>query len=92
MRKKPKLPEWGSDEAIARFWDTHDISDYWDELEVADDVKFVKPRKEVVSIRLEPIHVKQLKAMARKTGIGYSLLIRRWVLKKLRSSRKHPAR
>lgn len=45
MGKKPKIPEWGPDEAIAQFWDTHDIANYWDELEVADDVKFAKPRE-----------------------------------------------
>ena len=63
--KKPKMPEWGSDQTIAEFWGTHDIADYWDELEVANDVKFAKPKKEVVSIRLEPIYRQQLNALAR---------------------------
>lgn len=87
-KTKDKIPDWGSDEAIALFWDTHDIADYWDELELADDVKFVKPRKEVVSIRLEPIYLKQLKAVARKMGIDYTRLIRIWLVDKLHQSTK----
>ncbi len=37
------MPQWGSDEEIAQFWDTHSLADYWDQLEVADDVKFTRP-------------------------------------------------
>lgn len=91
MEKKPKMPEWGSDEAIAEFWDTHDIADYWDELEIADDVKFAKPNKEVLSIRLEPIYRQQLKALARKMGVRHSMLIRRWIIEKLHPDTKGEA-
>lgn len=85
-KTKPKIPEWGTDKEIARFWETHDIADYWDELEPADDVKFVKPHKQVVSIRLEPIYVRQLKAIARKMRTNYTRLARIWVVEKLRHS------
>lgn len=83
-KSKAKKPEWGSDEAIARFWDIHDLADYWDELEMADDVKFTKPKKKLLSIRIEPIYLRQLKAIARRMGIGYSALIRLWVIDRLR--------
>lgn len=82
-KHKTKMPEWGSDETIAKFWDTHDIADYWDELEQVDDVKFVKPKKELVSVRLDPVYCKQLKAMARKMGIGYTALARLLIIKEL---------
>jgi len=82
-KRDPMPPEEATDEAIAEFWDTHDIADYWDELEIADDVKFAKPKKEVVSIRLEPIYRQQLNALARKMGVGHSILIRHWVIEKL---------
>lgn len=85
MRKKhkAKMPVWGSDEAIAKFWDTHDIADYWDELEKVDDVKFVKPKKKLVSVRLEPAYRRQLKAMAKKMGIGYTALARLLIIEEL---------
>jgi len=84
MRKrKAKLPEWGSDKVIAKFWDTHDITDYLDELETVDNVKFVKPKKELVSVRLEPVYRRQLKAIAKKLGIGYTALARRLIIEEL---------
>lgn len=44
VTKKPKIPQFGSDEAIAKFWDTHCLADYWDQLEIARDVKFIRPK------------------------------------------------
>lgn len=82
---KTKMPDWNSsDETIAQFWDAHDIVDYWDDLEVTKDVKFIKPKKELVSIRLEPIYLHQLKVIAKKTGIAYSALARLWLVDRLR--------
>lgn len=72
-KRDPMPPEEATDEAIAEFWDTHDIADYWDELEVVDDVKFAKPKKEVVSIRLEPIYRQQLNALARERGVAHRI-------------------
>ncbi len=61
-KSKPKMPEWNSsDETIAQFWDTHDIVDYWDELEVAKDVKFIKPQslgwKEIFMYAILDLHL-----------------------------------
>lgn len=86
MKKKydPMISDKATDEIIARFWDTHSFTDYLDELEVVEDITFVKPKKEVISIRLEPKYVRQLKILADKMDIGYSLLVRRWVMEKLR--------
>lgn len=86
---KPKMPGPGSNETIAQFWDTHDLADYWDELEVAGDVKFAKPKKELVSVRLEPIYCRQLKALAKKMSIGFSSLARLLIVEKLRQGPRH---
>jgi predicted DNA binding CopG/RHH family protein len=83
-KRDPMISDEATDEAIAQFWDTHNLTDYLDELEITDDVVFVKPKKQVVSIRLEPKYVHQLKILAHKMGIGYSLLVRHWVMERLR--------
>jgi hypothetical protein len=36
------------------FWDTHDSTDYIDNFEETKDVVFVRPKKEAISLRLEP--------------------------------------
>ena len=91
---KPKVPERGSDEVIAQFWGAHDLADYWDDLEVVNDVKFIKPKKELVSVRLEPIYCRQLKAVAKKMSLGYSSLARLLIIEKLQqgSHSRHASR
>lgn len=86
---KPKLLKSRSDETIAQFWGAHDLADYWDDLEVVKDVKFVKPKKELVSIRLEPIYCRQLKAVAKKMSLGYSSLARLLIIEKLQQGSHH---
>ena len=85
-KRDPMISDKATDEAIAHFWDTHSLTDYLDELEITDDVAFVKPEKQVISIRLEPKYVHQLRVLANKMGVGYSLLVRRWVVERL----QHP--
>lgn len=82
-KRDPMISDAATDEAIAQFWDTHSLTDYLGELEIVDDVVFVRPKKQVVSIRLEPKYVNRLKILANKMGVGYSLLVRRWVMEKL---------
>ena len=83
-KRDPIISDQATDEAIAQFWDTHSLTDYLDELEVREDIVFVRPKKQVISIRLEPKYVNQLKILANKMGLGYSLLVRRWVMERLR--------
>ena len=81
--KKKKIPEFRTDEELAAFWDTHDFVDYMEDTEPAEDVVFEKTKKETVSIRLESSQIKELKNIARKIGLGYTSLVRSWVIEKL---------
>lgn len=48
VKKRDSMPPYAAtDEAIVQFWDIHSLTDYLDELEIADDVVFVKPKKKV---------------------------------------------
>lgn len=31
-KKRPELPAFRDDEEARRFWDTHSVADYWDQL------------------------------------------------------------
>lgn len=83
MKKQKKIPKFKSDEEIASFWDTHDFTDYLEDTEPAEDVVFERPKKETLSIRLEQDQIKELKKLANKVGLGYTSLIRSWVIEKL---------
>ncbi len=80
----PKIPQFNSIMEESDFWDTHDATDYFDET-VEVDVRFVdaRPKKIPVSMRLDRKMVADLKAVARRQGIGYQTLIRMWLLERL---------
>ena len=80
---KKKIPKFKTEEEIAAFWDTHDFLEYIEDTESADDVVFERPKKETVSIRLEKGQIKEIKRLSHKIGLGYSSLIRSWIIEKL---------
>jgi predicted DNA binding CopG/RHH family protein len=86
IKSDSKVPEFESIQEEAEFWDTHDTTEFLDEFEEADDLIFVRPEKQVVSLRLERDFVDRLKAYAREVGIPYTTLIRMWIIKSFREA------
>lgn len=88
MKKKSKIPEFKSLEEEARFWDTHDITDFKDEFK---DVEMVfdleKPKEETLVIRLQNSVKKKLEKTARNKGINLSTLARMWIIERLQSGK-----
>jgi len=92
-RKEKALPQFRSLQEEAEFWDTHDTTEFLSEFEEADDVVFVRPEMQVVSLRLERNLVDRLKAYAQEIGIPYTTLIRMWVIRAFKQeveSRRKP--
>ena len=67
---KSKIPKFKSLEEERNFWDTHSVTDYLDELKSVK-VKFTKPKKKLISLRLETPQIEALKAIASRKGLGY---------------------
>jgi predicted DNA binding CopG/RHH family protein len=78
------IPSTDSIQELAEFWDTHDLTDFEDRLEVVTDPIF--ERETVVQIRLEHSTVEVVKEVAKSRGIDYTDLIREWVLEKVRTA------
>ncbi len=85
-----KIPKFKSDEEIAKFWNTHSLADFEHELRPAKDVVFVKPDRQVISLRLDRKIVRALKALANRKGIGYSSLLRMWILESFQKEAHSP--
>jgi predicted DNA binding CopG/RHH family protein len=84
-RTKSRIPTFDTVEEEAAFWDTHELTEFEDELEVVTDVKFVKAKpKKAITVRLEPDMLRALTKEARERGIGPSTLARMWILEHLR--------
>ena len=84
--KKLKLPETDSIQELAEFWDTHDLTDFEDELEVVAEPVFV--RGAGINVPLEPGEVEGVERMAQAKGVSREELIRAWVLQKLTRGNK----
>ena len=77
-----KIPKFRAEKEEANFWATHDSTDYLSETKEAK-VKFTRPKKKLVSLRLDENTIAKLKKLAESKGIGYLELVRMWVLENL---------
>lgn len=64
---------------MAKFWDTHDVSDYWDELKPVR-VKVANNLSQGLTIRLDSNTLNNLRLKAQKKGIGPTTLARMWIM------------
>ena len=85
-----KIPKFKSDKELAKFWDTHSLADFEKDLAPAKGVVFVKPDRQIVSLRLDRKVVNTIKMLAAKKGIGYSSLLRMWLLEDVRQEIRSP--
>lgn len=82
-----RIPAFSSREEEAVFWDTHDITDYLDELKPAT-VRVAKRLSHGLTIRLDVKTLAQLRGLAAEKGVGPTTLIRMWVLERLRAEHR----
>ena len=82
--KTHESPRTDSIEELARFWDTHDLTDFEDELE--EVVEPVFQREIPVRILLPPQDVEAIEKTAKSKGVPCPELIREWVLEKAHTS------
>ena len=85
--KKSKIPEFKTIKEEAAFWDTHDVTDYIEEMEVVTGAYLPQAgeRKTVMTIRIAPSLKERVEQVARSYDISTSSLVRMWIVDKLRS-------
>ena len=86
MRKstrRSRIPKFRSEADEARFWDTHDTTDFLSEFHPAT-LKFRRAGpKRLVSIRIAQPHIELLRRLAARKGLGCGSLIRMWITERL---------
>ncbi len=98
LKKGPKkLPKFRTAEEEVRFFETHDMSPYFDQLERVDDVIELAPalerrirermKKRLVAIRLEEWQIGRAKEIAREKHVPYQRLLREWISEGLRAEK-----
>jgi hypothetical protein len=83
-----RIPEFASVQEEAEWWDTHDITDYLDELKPVQ-VLFAKNLSGQVlsrgiTIRFDDESLAELRRRAQEKGIGPTTLARMWILERLK--------
>ena len=81
---KNKLPKFKNLKEEADFWDTHDVTDYLDEMKFTN-VKFISRQKkdDSITIRVEPVVKKQIEDISMTYGVNVSTLSRMWIMERL---------
>ena len=78
---KSSISQAQSYREIGDFWDTHDVTDYWEQTEA---VEFeVNLESDVRLVALEPELATQVNELAWKKGISLETLLNLWVREKL---------
>jgi hypothetical protein len=78
------IPQTDSIHELAQFWDTHDLTDFANELEEVHEPVF--ERKSVIQVRLEPQEAQAVEHIAQTAGMDSMDLIRQWIIEKIHVS------
>ncbi len=80
------IPQMDSVAELARFWDSHDLAEFEDELEQVEENVFDRDEHTVVQVRLQPEQAAALHRVAQSKGLAETELVREWVSEKLGDS------
>ena len=81
MRSR-QIPHFATREEEAEFWDTHDLSDYWDQFTPVE-VEFAEHLSNGITIPLDQSALARLRAQARDRRMTPTALAQMWVLERL---------
>jgi len=81
--KTSKIPQTDSIQELARFWDSHDLTDFEDQLEEITEAIFERIPDSVMTIHLQPKEIEAVRRIAKSKGVDQSALLREWVIEKL---------
>ena len=84
--RPPKIPQTDSIHELAQFWDTHDLTDFEDQLEEVTEPIFVRKPETTITIHLAPDEIEAVKRAAVSKGVEQASLLREWVLEKLHNA------
>ena len=79
MMNRTKISQTDSIQELADFWDTHDLTDFEDELEEVSESVF----DSIVSVQLAPEEFEVIETLAKAHGISPANLIREWVVERI---------
>ena len=83
METKMKIPEFKTIKEMARFWDSHDITDFEDQLTEVKEPIFQKMKSRIISFKLDSEQYEKLKKIAAQKKLNTVSLVNQWVTKQI---------
>ena len=92
-----KLPEFKSEEEEIKFWQSHPVTDYLNELEpgelrlssmLKEKIKKRVEEKAKITMWLNKRYVEETKRIAAHKGVPYQTLLRLWIANSIRSEER----
>ena len=92
---KLPLPKFATEEAEARYWETHSVADIWEKLPPARPIKLSPAlskairerhlrRKQAAALLLNPAQLAAAKRIAKRKSIPYETQVRHWIAEGIR--------
>lgn len=85
MKKKSRIPKFNNYTEEAEFWDTHDVTDFLDELTPVKLIYKPAKKEELVAVRVETKLKKRVGDIADRWGLSPSSLVRMWIVEHVRA-------
>jgi hypothetical protein len=78
---KSSISKASSYKEIGEFWDTHDLADYWDQLELVEFEVNLQSEVTYYPLKLSLSH--KIRSVAKRQGVSAETLINLWIQEKL---------
>ena len=88
--KASRIPKFASRQEEAEFWDTHDVTDFWDELEPVE-VQIEGPFSEEVTLHIDLETMDEVRTLAKEQGLPPDGLLHVWILERRDAERQRRA-
>ncbi|HUT69481.1 MAG TPA: CopG family antitoxin [Desulfatiglandales bacterium] len=83
MEKGMKIPEFKTIEEMARFWNTHDITDFENHLIEVKEPLFENMESRIILLMLDSEQYDKLKKIADQKKLNTISLVNEWVTKQI---------
>jgi hypothetical protein len=81
MKKQINIPEFNTLQEMAEFWDTHDITDFEDQLIEVKEPIFKNLRSRIITVTLDADHYEMLQEIADHEHQDTISLVQGWVVR-----------
>jgi predicted DNA binding CopG/RHH family protein len=90
MKKLKKIPQFKNEDEEAKFWGTHDSTEYidWSKAVVNPSFPNLKPSKKTITIRVSQSLLDSLKMLANKKDVPYQSLVKMYLDEKVKEEHR----